>query len=187
PVRVQTRLFGTLSLSFALAVRTDTAQGRRVAWTQSMTFPGLRPGELLTRRTTLPRRAPLLARDGSVLAEGLEAGSQSEQARSSPLGSVGTAAVGSVGTVPSSRRAALEADGVPSTAVVGVSGAEEALDERLRGTPGGALLASAPHAAGAGRVLAYAAPHPAPAVRSTISPALQQAVVSALGGQYGGI
>ncbi len=38
-----------------------------------------------------------------------------------------------------------------------------------------------------GRVLARASAHPGSAVRTTISPALQTAVVSALGGQYGGV
>ncbi|HLH15535.1 MAG TPA: penicillin-binding transpeptidase domain-containing protein, partial [Solirubrobacteraceae bacterium] len=53
-------------------------------------------------------------------------------------------------------------------------------DARLRGTPGGALLAGK-------RVLADAAPHPAPPLRTTVSPALQRAAVGALGGQLGGI
>ncbi len=69
---------------------------------------------------------------------------------------------------------------MPPEATVGLSGLELALDARLRGTPGGELLAGA-------RPLAYAAPHAAPPVRTTISPSLQQAAVSALGDRYGGI
>jgi penicillin-binding protein A len=183
PVRVQTRLFGTLSLAFA--VRTVQEGGTaRIAWSRSMTFPGLRAGELLNRRMTLPPRAALLARDGSVLAESADADagdSQSgESTRNSPLGNVASAVLGTIGPVPSSRRQALEAQGVPPDALVGLSGLELAFDARLRGTPGGELLAGR-------RLLAYAAPRRAPAVRTTVSPSVQRAAVTALGGQLGGI
>ncbi len=183
PVQVDTRLFGTLSLDFTL--RTVEVAGRTgIAWSRSAEFPGLRPGELLNRSMTMPRRATLLARDGSVLAEspaGVAGGAPpAEATRSSPLGVVANAVLGTVGPVPASRRQELEERGVPPDATVGLSGLELALDDRLRGTPGGELLAGA-------RLLAYAAPHPAPPVRTTVSPALQRAAVTALGGQLGGI
>ena len=183
PVRVRTRLFGTLSLNFELRIERDAEEGVHVEWSPAAVFPGLRPGETLSRRTTLPRRATLLARDGSVLAES-PASSSSEQpesgSRSAPLGTVGSSVVGSVGSIPASRRAELEGEGVPSDATVGVSGVELALDDRLRGKPGGELLAGE-------RVLASVAPRAASPVRSSVSPAIQQAAVTALGGQYGGI
>jgi cell division protein FtsI/penicillin-binding protein 2 len=188
PVRVRTRLFGSLALSFA--VRTvKGAEGLRVAWSRSLAFPGLRGGERLARHTTLPRRATLLARDGSVLAEsppGSAATASTEAARSSPLGNFASAVLGTVGPLPASRRQALEAQGVPADAAVGVSGLERTLDDRLRGTAGGALLAKGLKP-GLGRVLAYTAPRAAPLLRSTVSPALQRAAVLALGGQLGGI
>jgi len=152
-----------------------------VMWSPSLAFPGLRDGEQLTRRTTLPARARLLARDGSILAVGA---ANAPGPRASPLGELASAVVGTVGPVPPTRRQALEAAGVPSGALVGVSGLELLFDERLRGQPGGELLASAP--AGA-RVLASAAARPAPALRTTISPRVQRAAVLALGGQYGGV
>jgi penicillin-binding protein A len=195
PVRVDTRLFGVLSLNFAVRV-VEGAEGPRVAWSRSLAFPGLRPGELLSRSTTLPRRATLLARDGSVLAEsptGAEAGAQATEAtRPSPLGEVASAVLGTIGPVPAgpasaARKRALEAQGVPADAAVGESGVELALDERLRGSPGGELLAVAPGDGGAARVLARAAAHPAAAVRSTVSPAVQRAAVLALGDQLGGV
>jgi peptidoglycan glycosyltransferase len=188
PVRVRTRLFGSLALSFAVRTVRD-AEGLRIAWSRSLAFPGLRSGELLARRTTLPRRATLLARDGSVLADsppGSAATASSEATRSSPLGNIASAVLGTVGPVPASRRGALEAQGVPPDAAVGVSGLERTLDDRLRGTAGGALLATGVQP-GLGRVLAYTAPRPAPPLHSTISPALQRAAVIALGGQLGGI
>jgi penicillin-binding protein A len=190
PVRVRTRLFGTLALSFDLRI-VGGSEGARVAWSRSLAFPGLRPGELLTRRTTLPRRATLLARDGTVLAESPASASTGEQPEGatviSPLGQVASAVLGTVGPVPAGRRRALEAEGVPADGPVGRTGLELALDDRLRGTPGGELIASDSRPAGAGRVLAVAAPDPAPSVRTTVSPAIQRAAVSALGGQFGGI
>ncbi len=198
PVRVYTRLFGVLSLDFSMKV-SESAQGDpRVAWSRSLTFPGLHPGELLLRNTTLPRRATVLARDGSVLAESppgepTDTGSQAgETTRSSPLGDVADAVLGTIGPLPASsssaaRRQALEAQGVPDEAAVGVSGLELALDDRLRGSPGGELVARDPGSAGPPRVLAYAPAHPAPPLRSTVSPAVQRAAVLALGDQLGGI
>jgi penicillin-binding protein A len=183
PVRVYTRLFGVLSLSFSIKVREGTAEGARVEWSRSLTFPGLRDRELLGRHTTLPRRASILARDGSVLAESAADGSS----RSSPLGEAASAVLGTVGALPASRHRELEAQGVPADATVGVSGLELALDDRLRGTPGGELLATDSQTGVSGRVLAYATSHAAPAVRSTVSPAVQRAAVLALGGQLGGI
>jgi penicillin-binding protein A len=183
PVRVRTRLFGTLASSFRLPiVSAPDEAGERIAWSRSLAFPGLRVGERLSRHTTLPPRAALLARDGSVLAEGPASAAGQ---RSSPLGAAASAVVGSVGAIPADRQAALEAQGVPADAIVGVSGLELAEDERLRGIPGGELLASRP--SGGERVLARVSPHAAEAVRTTISPAVQSAAVSALGGQYGGV
>ncbi len=190
PVRVDTRLFGSLSLSFAIRTVQAGGEGVRIAWSRSLTFPGLRSGELLTRTTALPRRATLLARDGSVLAESPagDAGTPSDEAsRSSPLGNLATAVLGTVGPAPAPIRAELEAQGVPPEASVGVSGLELALDERLRGTPGGELLAAGAQPNAPARVLAYAVARPAPAVRTSVSPAVQSAAVTALGGQLGGV
>lgn len=184
PVRVRTLLFGTLQLSFVLRVGGSDGQVRGIAWSRSAEFPGLQPGQELARNTTLPARATLLARDGSVLGEGdaLQAGQ-----RDSPLGAAAGAALGEVGAIPAHMAAQLEAEGVPSNAIVGVSGAEAALDESLRGKPGGELLAASVSPGGPSRVLATVAPRAAGAVQTTISPVLQRAAVSALGDQLGGI
>jgi cell division protein FtsI/penicillin-binding protein 2 len=176
PVRVRTRLFGTLHLRLMVPV-SGSGEALGVSWSPSLLFPGLRPGESLRRHMVLPARAALLARDGSVLADG-EATAAGQ--RSSPLGLAAEGVVGEVGPIPSSRRAALEAEGVPATAIVGVSGLERALDDRLRGRPGGDLLAGT-------RVLAHASARQAHAVRTSISPTVQREVALALGGQYGGV
>jgi penicillin-binding protein A len=195
PVRVRTRLWGTLTESFRLPIAAER-EAVKVAWSPSLVFPGLLPGERLSRRTALPSRAALLARNGSVLAEGPATAAGT---RSSPLGAAASAVVGEVGPIPESSLFTLEAQGVPADAIVGVSGLELAEDERLRGTPGGELVAersegtSLPAAgegtavAGGSRVLADVSARASNAVRTTISPALQGAAVSALGGQYGGV
>jgi cell division protein FtsI/penicillin-binding protein 2 len=68
PVRVRTLLFGALASDFTLPIGSSGGQ-LRVVWSRALLFPGLRPGEALTRTTVLPARAPLLARDGTVLSE----------------------------------------------------------------------------------------------------------------------
>jgi hypothetical protein len=187
-VQVHTRLFGTLASLWRLPIIIAPGEaGERIVWSHSLAFPGLHAGEQLARRTNLPPRAALLARDGSVLAEGAASGAGQ---RASPLGAAASAVVGSVGPIPTSRRAALEEQGVPPDAIVGVSGLELALDDRLRGAPGGELLAQRTTSTSSGpgaRILASATPHAATAVRTTISPAVQQAAAVALGGQYGGV
>jgi peptidoglycan glycosyltransferase len=184
PVRVQTRLFGALSLRYTLRIGESAESGPRIAWSRSLAFPGLRSGETLSSRTSLPRRATLLARDGSVLAESPAGAAPTslsgEEARYSPLGNFARSVLGSIGPIPASRRQALAAQGVPSQASVGVSGIERALDDRLRGRPGGELLEGT-------RLLAYVPPRAASAVHTSISADVQRAAVTALGGQLGGI
>jgi cell division protein FtsI/penicillin-binding protein 2 len=176
PVRVRTRLWGTLNQQLRMRV-VEGEGGARVRWSQALVFPGLRAGETLSRQTRLPPRAALQARDGSVLAEGEASGAGT---RSSPLGAAGNTVIGEVGSIPASRQGELEAEGVPADAIVGATGLERALDARLRGTPGGELLAG-------GRVLASVAPKASAAVRTTISAPLQRTAAAALGGQLGGI
>jgi penicillin-binding protein A len=184
PVRVATRVFGTLALDFRFKVSGAGGGGPLIAWSPSLAFPGLGEGETLTRETTLAPRARLLARDGSVLAEGSP---QGPGGRESPLGEVARTLVGALGPAPASQQQALEARGVPPGAMVGVSGLERALDARLTGQPGGRLLAVGAGEGASSRVLASAAARAAPPVRTTISTSVQRAAVLALGGQYGGI
>jgi peptidoglycan glycosyltransferase len=176
PMRVRTRLWGTLEERLRMKVEGETG-GPRVRWGRQLVFPGLGTRESLSRHTELPRRAALLARDGTVLAEG---GASEAGSRSSPLGGAAAGVVGDIGTIEEGDRAHLEAQGVPAGAIVGTSGLELALDDRLRGTPGGELLAGE-------RVLASVEAKPSRAVRTTISVAVQGAAVEALGGQLGGI
>ncbi|MHB8491429.1 MAG: hypothetical protein ACYDA6_04330, partial [Solirubrobacteraceae bacterium] len=179
PVRVDTYLFGTLNTEWRLPIRGE-GSAARVEWTSSLEFPGLARGETLHRETTLPPRATILADDGTVLAEGSPPPGAAEGERASPLGAVASSLVGDVGPIPASQRKGLEALGLPPNATVGTSGIERTLDARLRGRPGGELLAGT-------RVLARASSAAAPPLRTTISPSVQRAAVSALGGQLGGV
>jgi penicillin-binding protein A len=176
PVRVKTRLWGELDEQLRMRV-VEGEGSARVRWSRALLFPGLRAGETLSRQTTLPPRAALEARDGSALAEGEASGAGT---RSSPLGAAANAVIGEVGPIPASRQAGLQAEGVPADAIVGVTGLERALDSRLRGTPGGELLAGE-------RVLASVTPKASAAIRTTISAPLQRTAAGALGGQLGGI
>ena len=73
----------------------------------------------------------------------------------------------------------MRTEGVPERALVGISELERALDDELRGRPGGVLRAGV-------KVLATTAPEPAQPVRSTIVPRVQRAAVEALAGRLGG-
>ncbi|HEU0249963.1 MAG TPA: penicillin-binding transpeptidase domain-containing protein [Solirubrobacteraceae bacterium] len=176
PILVSTRVWGQLAEKLRLQAVADP-DGEHVHWSHALLFPGLAAGESLSRQTRLPTRAVIQARDGTVLADGEASGAGT---RSSPLGAAADAAIGEVGAIPSARANQLEAEGVPNNAIVGVSGLELAFDSRLRGRPGGELLAG-------GRVLASAPTRPGETVRSTISAPLQRSAAAALGGQLGGV
>lgn len=168
---IRTGVFGTLHGVVELPV-SGSGDGMRIAWTEQATFPGLRSGEQLSRTTTLPVRASLLARDGTVLAAG--------DARSSQAPDVSTEIVGRLGPAPPEQQGTLRARGYPDGALVGVSGIERALQYDLGGRPGGTLLAG-------GRVLARTVPRAAPTVRTTLDVGVERAAIAALGGRYGGI
>jgi cell division protein FtsI/penicillin-binding protein 2 len=147
----------------------------KVDWRPHMTFPGLQPGTALSRRTTLPQRASIVARDGQVIATG------PSSARTQPAGAVAQSVAGGLGQAQTqAERASLRARGFPEDTLIGTSGLERLAEERVAGTPGGLLFAS-------GRVLASSKPKPARAVRTTIDLGIQQAAITALAGRYGGV
>ena len=172
PAAVATRAFGTVRTELRVPV-TEIEGEPRVAWSTTLVFPGLREGERLHRRTGLPARAPLLARDRTPMARGAD---DDAQAVSTAAASI----VGQLGPIPPDRAEALRAEGVPADAQVGISGLERILDDELRGEPGGVLLAGS-------RTLASRPPKAAAAVRSTISLKVQQAALDALAGRLGGV
>jgi peptidoglycan glycosyltransferase len=160
PVRAQTHVFGEVDGDVRLA-----ASDSGVDWRPYMAFPGLRAGETLSRTTTLPPRAELLARDGTPF---------------SKLPDIAPDVVGEVGPMLPQDRARLTAMGYPPGARVGISGLQRFLEDRVGGRPGGDLRAGF-------RLLAHTAPRASGAVRTTISPPVERAAIAALAGRLGGV
>jgi hypothetical protein len=170
PIIARTRLFRPIRGRIVLSVE-GSGETARVAWAPNLVFPGLQPGESLTRRTQMPARADILSRRGTPIAAGVD--------RSSTLASA-TNIVGEVGTPPPAERSRLYKRGYPDDALVGVSGLERVFERDVAGRPGGTLLAGQ-------RVLARARPKKGRPVKSTIDDKIQDASVAALGGQLGGV
>ena len=170
PVQVRTRIFGTRTGTVRIPFE-DSDDGRGIAWDPSLTFPGLRRGEIVQRRTRLARRGSILAADGSPLARGSD--------REGPLGED---ILGTVESPPARLRDELRPLGFPPEAPTGIFGLERALNDRLAGTPGGELLAG-------NRVVARSDPRPGVDVRTSIDPRLTEVAVDALNasGRSGGI
>jgi cell division protein FtsI/penicillin-binding protein 2 len=170
PIVLHTRVFGRVSGELSLPVT-----GERVTWGPLLAFPGLRPGEGLSRRSEPPRRGTLLSRDRKVLARG------PVDDRSSPLEAIAGSIAGTLAPEETAEeRRALYSQGFPRDWPVGQNGLEEAFENRLSGRPGGELLAGT-------RVVARARPRQAEPVRTTIDTVLQEAAVTALAGRFGGV
>jgi cell division protein FtsI/penicillin-binding protein 2 len=177
PVSLDTHAFGEISGRLLLPL-----DGDEIAWSPELVFPGLEPGGRLVRRARVPERAPILARDGTPLAEGPAA------SRSSPLGAAAQSVAGSTAAPTPELDRELSRLGFPSGTPTGASGLELAFNRWLAGQPGGELLAvGSDGGPPGGTVLAQGRPVTGKPVHTTIDPVLQQAAVAALGGQYGGV
>ena len=178
PVSLQTHAFGQIDGRLVLPLAGD-----KIAWSPNLVFPGLGPGEHLVRRAQVPERAPILARDGTPLAEGPAA------SRSSPLGAAAQSVAGEVASPTPEQDRELTRRGFPPGTPTGASGLELAFNRRLAGRPGGELVAVADD----GRSTRWdgarrsSKPVPGKPVHATIDPGLQQAAVAALGGSFGGV
>lgn len=172
---IDTHAFGTVAADLVLPLAED-----RIAWSRELVFPGLAPGERLERRVEVPERAPILAADGTPLAEG------DAFERGSPLGDAADDVAGELEVPEGEQAEALAGRGFPPATPTGASGLEEAFDARLAGQPGGELLAAAP-GAGEPRTLASAEPVPGEPVPTRVDPELQTAAAGALGGRQGGV
>jgi penicillin-binding protein A len=151
-----------------------------IAWEPSLVYPGLRSGEQLESEIELAPRAPILASDGTPLAEG------PVEAREHPLGTSAIDITGEVGEPAEEEVEELARQGFPPATPVGISGLERAFNARLAGKPGGELLAVAA-TGGDGRILASSKPKAGAPVKTTIDPDLQEAAVVALAGRSGGV
>jgi cell division protein FtsI/penicillin-binding protein 2 len=170
PVVIDTRVFGALRGDLTIPVEDE-----QVAWSPRLVFPELGESERLTRTSLPPKRATIRSRDNKVLAEG------QAPSRSSPLVGIADSIAGRMEPEETPQeRLDLYAHGFPQDWPVGQTGLEEVFEERLRGRPGGELIAG-------GRVLARAKPRAAPPVRTTIDTRLQEAAVVGLAGRLGGV
>jgi peptidoglycan glycosyltransferase len=174
-VTVETVAFGSLEAELELPF----ADGG-VEWDASLAFPGLKKGEELAADVELAERAPILARDGTALAEG------PAEEREHLIGSAAIDVTGEVGEASEEELARLARHGFPPETPVGISGLERAFNDRLAGKPGGSLLAVAVDGS-AVRTLAKSKPQPGAPVKTTIDPDLQEAAVAALAGRSGGV
>ena len=171
PMTVRTRVWGPVRTTLRLPFD-SSGDDPHVDWSRHLTFPGVQRGSRLERRTELPPRGDILARDGRALAKGSQ--------RTSSLGSAASSIVGRIEDRPPERAARLRALGLPAEVKVGVSGLERVFDERLTGKPGGVLRAG-------GTLFASSRPQRAAAIRTTIDPQIQRAAVAELGERLGGI
>jgi penicillin-binding protein A len=179
PVTLDTNAFGQIVGNIELPLAGD-----RVAWSPGVVFPGLGGDRRLVRRTQVPKRAPILARDGTPLAEG------PATARSSPLGTAAQSVTGEVSSPSPQQDQELVRLGFPPGSPTGTSGLELAFNRRLAGRPGGQLVAApAKGAPASARTLTIASSKPVPGtpVHTTIDPTLQRAAATALGSVYGGV
>jgi peptidoglycan glycosyltransferase len=175
PMTVATVAFGPVEAELELPF----AEGG-IAWEQRLSFPGLHEGEHLENQIELAPRAPILAADGTPLAEG------PAEARAHPIGSEAIDVTGEVGTAEEDETEALARQGFAPDTPVGVTGLERAFNARLAGKPGGSLLAVS-DSDGSTRTLAEAKPKPGAPVKTTIDTELQETAVAALAGRVGGI
>jgi peptidoglycan glycosyltransferase len=174
-VTVETVAFGSLEAELELPFADDG-----VEWDESLAFPGLKQGEELAADVELAERAPILARDGTALAEG------PAEEREHPIGSAAIDVTGEVGEASEEELARLARHGFPPETPVGISGLERAFNDRLAGKPGGSLLAVAADGS-AVRTLAKSKPQQGAPVKTTIDPDLQETAVAALAGRSGGV
>jgi penicillin-binding protein A len=172
---IQTVAFGTVEEDLDVPY----ADGG-VEWDDSLVFPGLRPGEELAADVELAERAPILARDGTPLAEG------PAEEREHPIGSAAIDVTGEVGEASEEEWPELARHGFSPETPVGISGLERAFNARLAGKPGGKLLAVSKDGSSV-RTLAEGKPQKGAPVKTTIDPELQEAAVSALAGRSGGV
>jgi len=178
PVAVVTRAFGIVRQPLRFTFGSDG-----IAWENSLLFPGLKLDEELTRNTRMPARAPIRAMNGKTMASG------PAEAREHPLGDAMIDVTGVTGQAEPEVMASLVRYGYDPGDPVGTSGLEFAFNARLGGTPGGTLMAKpfGSDQEGKGRILGKGKPQRGKPLRTTINPDIQNAAVSALGGQLGGV
>jgi peptidoglycan glycosyltransferase len=150
-----------------------------VEWSKGLLWPET-PGAARFKVTTKwPRRAAILDRNGRPLARGPAA------ERKYPSGSVGGSLVGHVETV-TKPEAETRTDGALPGDLVGGSGLEEGLNDRLAGSPGYKLQV-VDSGGSVLEVLGRVAPERAESVKTTIDIDVQRGAENAFGDTVGGV
>ena len=168
------RLHGALTMVFEGG---DDAW--RVRWNEDLVWPGVGAEAAGVRVDyRFPRRAPILDRRGRKLARG------TGMRRSYPYGALAGSTIGHL--APATRAQAAEL-GAPYRRgdLIGASGLEAGLEERLVGTPG-TLVAVVDERGRRLEVLARTEPRAAKPVRTTLDVDVQRAAEAAYGGTTGG-
>ncbi len=164
---------GTFELAYDPAER-----AWRVRWEDDLLWPGVDGADGFRVDQRWPRRAAILDRRGAPLARGPAA------SRSYPHGALAGATVGHIEPLAREDAAAAQAGRVRGD-LVGASGLEAGLEERLAGTPGTKLSVVDDR----GRVLEKLGttdPIPGRDMRTTLDIEVQRAAEGAYGGTVGG-
>jgi cell division protein FtsI/penicillin-binding protein 2 len=176
PVTEQIRFadLGTITVHDTLHLTYQDGKGL-AAWSPGMVLPGFAPGDRFKLTASWPRRAPILAADGSPLAVREADGWHAADA------ALGTGVVGDMGPITAGE---LHTLGSPYSArsIIGQSGLQAGQERALAGSPGATLTLD--NSAGAPvRTLLTVAPRPGAPLRTTIDPTVQRAAEQALAGQ----
>ena len=150
-----------------------------VEWSKQMLWPGIPGASRFAVTTKWPRRAAILDRDGRPIARGV-AGE-----REYPNGSVGGSVIGHITTL-TRQEAEARSDGALPGDLVGGSGLEEGLNDRLAGAPG-YKLELVDSGGDVLEVLGRVPPERAQQVKTTIDMDVQFAAENAFGDTVGGV
>ena len=150
-----------------------------VEWSKEMLWPGIPGAARFAVTTKWPRRAALIDRNGHVLARGPAA------EREYPSGSVGGSVIGHLETV-TNQEADVRSDGALPGDLVGGSGLEEGLNDRLAGSPG-YKLGVVDSGGDVLEVLGRVPPERSKSVTTTIDIDVQLAAENAFGETVGGV
>jgi cell division protein FtsI/penicillin-binding protein 2 len=160
---------------------TFDAEGEQwgVEWSKGVLWPDTPGAARFTVTSKWPRRAAILDRNDRPLARGPAA------EREYPNGSVGGSVIGHITTV-TKEEAEARSDGALPGDLVGGSGFEEGLNDRLAGSPG-YKLQLAESSGDVLEVLGRVAPKRAKPVKTTIDIDVQLAAENAFGDTVGGV
>jgi cell division protein FtsI/penicillin-binding protein 2 len=180
PMSASTKLFGTVAGVLTVPM-VEVDGDYRVAWTPSMTFPGLEAGETLERVYHLPKgRGAILSEHSEPLAVG------PRDAREYPQGTPFAVITGFVRDPQSAAELAQRQAVGWGDVEYGQAGLERSLDPTLAGRPGIRLVARSADGAAGRKLAGHPGRHPHN-VKTTLSVPVQEAAQEALGDRVGGI